>query len=162
MIFVLGPRCAPTGMLAIWFLIFLWIKAHVHDKKGSSVNLLSRILLGILLSSIHSQWTNCTNDLTEQLQKPFCLQCELKYFCWWLKCVQSLHLFLMFDIHGICPTGEWMVWRQAWLPTRVRRLCLVQEGVKPPGTSPTGQWHVGHAFGWWKYTSSHITWFRND
>lgn len=56
----LPQECWTSG-----FLFLLWIKAHVHDKNGSSVNQLSLILLDILLNSIHSQWTNCTNNLTE-------------------------------------------------------------------------------------------------
>lgn len=53
-------------------------------------------------------------------------------------------LFYFIHTFCVCPLGEWVVWRQAWLPTRVPRLRLVQEWVKPAGTLPTGQWHVGH------------------
>lgn len=43
----------------------------------------------------------------------------------------------------VCPPGDRADCKQTWLPTRVRRLRLVQAPVKLPRTSPTGQWHQG-------------------
>lgn len=69
------------------------------------------------------------------------------YFCNdWNVWNIDLFYFILFYSRTVCvcPSGEWMVWRQTWLPTRVPRLRLVQEEVKQAGTLPTGQWHVGH------------------
>lgn len=64
-----------------------------------------------------------------------------------LVCFMSSSIFAhkMYDVSHPCvhPSGEWAVCRRTWQPTRVRRLRLVQEGVKLPGTSPTGQWLLG-------------------
>lgn len=132
LVYLAGSHGLPWGVLT-WALATISLEA---DKIWSDVEPLDKI--------IHIK--TCIYKL---LTKCFCFAVLLGFYFIFFNYWHVWNVIFSTPLTSVCvcPSGEWLVWRQTWLPTRVRRLCLGQEGVKFPGTFPTGQWHVRQRWG---------------